>query len=256
MKPLVSMRRALENPNLFGSILSGESWASWRILLIAMMGEPLSTSEREVFAPLTLRDREPLRRVEQFWGCIGRRGGKTRAIAVLAAYIASLVDFSDVLAPGEKASLPILSHTVDQAQKCFSYLDGIFSGVPALKKLVIGRTADTITLSTRVVIEDFRRRASIAAKASVSPLLSRGGDMLRRDRDLFLVDERQGQRAGDGVRHVIVAILTIARRMVDRIASAARRASFERAELRRKARKVQQVDATRIDGRQKLDVDV
>jgi hypothetical protein len=58
-----------------------------------------------------------------------------------------------VLAPGEKASLPILSHTVDQPQKCFSYLDGIFSDVPALKKLVVAQTADTITLSTRVVIE-------------------------------------------------------------------------------------------------------
>jgi hypothetical protein len=153
MKPLVSMRRALEDANLFGSILPGESWASWRILLIAMMGEPLTDAEREVFAQLTGREREPLQRVEEFWGCIGRRGGKTRAIAVLAAYQASLVDFADVLAPGEKASLPILSHTVDQAQKCFSYLDGIFSTVPALKKLVVGQTADTITLSTRVVIE-------------------------------------------------------------------------------------------------------
>ena len=74
---------------------------------------------------------------------IGRRGGKTRAIAVLASYIAALVDFSDVLAPGEWASLPILSHTVDQAQKCYSYIDGIFSGVPALKKLVVEQTRDT-----------------------------------------------------------------------------------------------------------------
>jgi hypothetical protein len=153
MKPLISMRRALEDPNLFGKVLPGESWASWRILLIAMMGEALSEDERQVFTALTQREREPQRRVEEFWGCIGRRGGKTRAIAVLAAYTAALVDFSDMLAPGEKASLPILSHTVDQAQKCFSYLDGIFSDVPALKKLVVAQTADTITLSTRVVIE-------------------------------------------------------------------------------------------------------
>ena len=153
MKPLVSMRRALEDENLFGKVLAGELWASWRVLLIATMGEPLSEDERAVFTALTGREREPPRRVEEFWGCIGRRGGKTRAIAVLAAYIASLVDFGDVLAPGEKATLPILSHTVDQAQKCFSYLDGIFSTVPALRKLVVGQTSDTISLSTRVVIE-------------------------------------------------------------------------------------------------------
>jgi len=34
------MRNALADPDIFGKILPGESWASWRILLIAAMGEP------------------------------------------------------------------------------------------------------------------------------------------------------------------------------------------------------------------------
>ena len=42
MKPIVSMRRALEDPRLFGTVLPGESWSAWRTLLIAIMGEALS----------------------------------------------------------------------------------------------------------------------------------------------------------------------------------------------------------------------
>ena len=33
------MRQALGDPDLFGAILAGESWATWRVLLIAIPGE-------------------------------------------------------------------------------------------------------------------------------------------------------------------------------------------------------------------------
>lgn len=152
MRPLVTMRDALADPGLFGSILPGESWAAWRILLIASQGESLTDEERIVFTELTGREREPSQRVEEFWAIIGWRGGKTRAIAVLASYLAALCDFSDLLAPGEIASLPILSNTTDQATKALQYLNGVFSDVPAFKSLVVGQTADSITLSTRVCL--------------------------------------------------------------------------------------------------------
>ncbi|PPQ33396.1 hypothetical protein CCR94_01980 [Rhodoblastus sphagnicola] len=147
------MREALDHPDIFGTILPGESWVSWRVLLIAGMGEELTEAEREIFRELTGRDYVPGIRCEEFWAIVGRRGGKTRAIAVLAAYIASLVDFSDILAPGERASLPIISASLYQAQKCFQYLDGIYANVAALKKLVTNQTTDTIQLSTRIDIE-------------------------------------------------------------------------------------------------------
>ena len=68
--PLVTptMRRALSDPALLGDVLAGDSWAAWRILLIAMMGEPLDDEERAVFKSLTGRENEPLVRVEEFWG--------------------------------------------------------------------------------------------------------------------------------------------------------------------------------------------
>jgi hypothetical protein len=147
------MRAALDDPDLFGTILAGDSWRAWRILLIAIMGEPLTAEERSLFEALTGRAAEPAERVEEFWAVIGRRGGKSRAIAVLGAYVAGLCGWEHILAPGERASLPIMSASTWQAGKIKQYLDGIFSTVPAFKKLLENETADIISLSTRVDIE-------------------------------------------------------------------------------------------------------
>jgi hypothetical protein len=45
MKAIVSMRSPLRDSDLLGGILQGESWRPWRILLIAVMGEPLLDDE-------------------------------------------------------------------------------------------------------------------------------------------------------------------------------------------------------------------
>jgi hypothetical protein len=172
MKPLVSMRAALADQQLFGTIFAGESWAGWRVLLIAIVGEELTTDERIVFEGLTGRQREPLEPVEEFWGIIGRRSGKTRAMAVLSAYVAALCDHSDALAPGERALLPILSATVWQSGKAFQYLDGMFSGVPAFAALVTNKTSDTISLSNGVDLEcrpaSFRTIRGVTAIAAIA----------------------------------------------------------------------------------------
>jgi hypothetical protein len=154
MKPLVSMRAALGDDELLGKALPGPSWASWRVLLVAIMGEPLLDEERAIFAELTGgREREPCELVEEFHAVVGRRSGKTRAAATLATYLATLVDHSDRLAPGERAVLPILSATQWQATRCFHLVRGIFDGAPALASLIKSETADTLRLSTSVDLE-------------------------------------------------------------------------------------------------------
>ena len=39
MIPRVALREALSDPNLLGTAIAGDSWRSWRTLLIAAMGE-------------------------------------------------------------------------------------------------------------------------------------------------------------------------------------------------------------------------
>src|SRR6266545_1279372 len=64
MRASVTLREALNDPALLGGTLSGDSWKAWRVLLIASMGEPLTSDERELFQQLTGRPHEPGQRVE------------------------------------------------------------------------------------------------------------------------------------------------------------------------------------------------
>ncbi len=49
MIPRVPLREALSDPNLLGTAIAGDSWRSWRTLLIAAMGEELTEDERAIF---------------------------------------------------------------------------------------------------------------------------------------------------------------------------------------------------------------
>ena len=52
MKPTITLRKALTDTKLLGSVLAGESWRAWRVLLIAAMGEPLTDDERATVQPI------------------------------------------------------------------------------------------------------------------------------------------------------------------------------------------------------------
>jgi len=150
MKRLVTLRQALSDERFFGGQLAGESWAAWRPLMYAIMGEPLEPGELAVFERLTGRPEAPAGSAREFCGVIGRRGGKTRALAVLAAYIACCIDHRRILAPGERGQVPILAQTREQAASAFNFVVGAIEASPALRGLIDGKVADTLTLSTGI----------------------------------------------------------------------------------------------------------
>jgi hypothetical protein len=153
MIPRVPLREALSDPNLLGAAIAGDSWSSWRTLLIAAMGEDLRKDEREIFSKLTGRDREPLQRVDQFAAVIGRRGGKSRAMATLATYIAGLCDHSDALVPGERGVLLCVALDQRVAKIILDYAEACFERSPILKQLIAGRTADALELTSGIALE-------------------------------------------------------------------------------------------------------
>jgi hypothetical protein len=153
LKKLISIREALSSPDYFGRLLDGPSWAAWCVLLIAICGEELTEDERVVFRTLTGRESEPLEPVEEFWAVIGRRGGKTRSMAVLAAYIAACVDHHGVLGPGERGVVPILAASTQQAVQAYNFTAGVFANAPKLKGLVETATADTLRLRNGIDIQ-------------------------------------------------------------------------------------------------------
>ena len=137
MRPTISLRKALSDPNLLGRALAGVSWCAWRILLIAAMGEALTDEERETFKQLTGRDHEPLQRVDQFAAVIGRRGGKSRAIATLATYIAALCEH-EALVPGEKGVLLCVALDQRVAKIILDYCQATLEQSPILRQLIAG----------------------------------------------------------------------------------------------------------------------
>jgi hypothetical protein len=153
-RPRISMRESLGDPDLFGTILAGSSWYSWRVLLIASAGEPLSDDERQEFRKLTGRDREPLKFCRELIVIAGRRGGKSTAMCVFAIWIACLCDHRGVLAPGGEIGVCLL---VSRDQRVSRMLVDRIAEMMALSSplhsMIINRTQDTIELSNHVRIE-------------------------------------------------------------------------------------------------------
>ena len=179
MKRLCTMRDALADREIFATVLAGESWAAWRVLLIAALGEALTPEERVSFAMLTGRDHEAGQAAEEFWAICGRRAGKTRAAATLVTYFATCVSYEDVLAPGEQGVIPLLSASTDQASKALAFVSGFFANVPRLAAMKLDRmaeTSDTIRLRNNVDIQvrpaSWRTIRSFTACAAVADEVS------------------------------------------------------------------------------------
>jgi hypothetical protein len=159
MKPTVTLRKAFADKQLLGAVLAGPTWRAWRTLMIASMGEALRDDERVIFTQLTGRATEPLQRVEELCAVVGRRGGKSRAMATLATYIAALCKHD--LVRGETGVVLLIAPDQRQAKIALDYANAAFEQSPILKQLIANRTSDTLTLTTGISIEvraaSFRR---------------------------------------------------------------------------------------------------
>jgi hypothetical protein len=154
MKKLVSMRQALEDPDLLAHALPGDSWSVWRIVLIALVGEELTPDERTLFASVTGgREIEPGVMADTFLAVAGRRSGKSNAMAVLSVYLSCLCDWSDVLSLGERGLALFMAPGERQAQNVFRYAAAVIDNSPALAELVTDRTKESLTLSTGCDLE-------------------------------------------------------------------------------------------------------
>lgn len=164
------MRTALRDPSLLGKALPGASWARWRTMLIAANGEPLTRDERTAFETVTGGKKPPSAPVDEAAFIIGRRGGKDRAASVLAVYIAACCEHP-ALAPGERGVVLLIAADTRQAAVTLQYIAAAFDASPVLGKLVVGRTADTLSLANNIEVEvrsaSFRRLRGMTAVAAI-----------------------------------------------------------------------------------------
>lgn len=160
MKPLVSLRQALEDPSLLGGVMGGPTREAMRALLLASQGEPLTASEMTHWRTLTGREVSPGMRCEEAHVFAGRRSGKSSGLAALITYAACLCDYSDRLSPGETGVALLIAENMKQARIMLRYIEGAIDQSPALRKMIVGRTQLSLSLSNGVEIEvrpaDFR----------------------------------------------------------------------------------------------------
>lgn len=151
-EPSVSIVEAMQDPALFGDRFGGESWATWRALLAAFYGLPLTASQAEKVSYLTARSVAPGTAFRELWMPIGRRGGKSHVASLIAVYEAAFRDHQPNLSPGEWATVALIAADRAQARTLLRYVRAMFQH-PLLKPLVVKETAEGLELRNLTAIE-------------------------------------------------------------------------------------------------------
>jgi len=145
---------ALDDPLLFGSTFSDRtSWSAWQAFLAGLYALPMSEPQLATYRAHTGRQKPPTAPAREAWVIAGRRAGKSRIAALLAVYVAAFRDHRPHLAPGEKATVAVIAADRQQARVVFRYICGLLDDVPMLRPLIVRRTAHTVELRGRVVVE-------------------------------------------------------------------------------------------------------
>jgi hypothetical protein len=150
----VTLAEALRDPNLFGRFFRGKSWRAWHVFLRALFAEA-KPSERDlaIYHARTGRKRWPTTAFTEAVLIVGRRGGKSRTLALIAVYLACFRNYEAFLAPGEVATIAVLAADRSQARAIFRFVAGLLKAVPLLQPMIVRQDAEQIVLSNRVVIE-------------------------------------------------------------------------------------------------------
>ena len=118
----------------------------------AIFGLPLTDAELETFRACTGRSSPRPGGYLESTLVIGRRGGKSLVLALIAAYLATFKDWTPFLTPGERGHVIIIAADKKQAGSIFRYLKALLS-IPLLGNLIERETQEVIELSNRISIE-------------------------------------------------------------------------------------------------------
>jgi len=123
---------AIESPKLFGPAIGPlESWSHWLTFLRTLYGLPFSDPEdAAIFQSCTGRTGPLATGYSEAYALVGRRGGKSRMAAIIAAYEAILGPWSERLSAGERGWVFIVATDKRQAGICLDYIRSILALFP------------------------------------------------------------------------------------------------------------------------------
>jgi hypothetical protein len=149
----MNILEAMADPNVFAPHFKGSSWKPWKAALAAIFALPMDDEALATYRTCTGRSGAPMAPFTEAALCVGRRGGKSRILALIAVYLASFRDYRPHLAPGEVATIVIMAANKAQARSIFRFVIGLLKAVPLIQPMIIEDNTEQITLSNRVIIE-------------------------------------------------------------------------------------------------------
>lgn len=145
---------AVEDPNLFRPMFrSLETWRAWLVVLKAIFALPMQEDDLLLFRQLTGRTTPPVEQIQECWFVIGRRGGKSFIVALIAVFLACFRDYKSYLGPGEHGVIMIIATDRKQARVIMRYLKALLNAVPMLAAMIERQDSECIDLSNRISIE-------------------------------------------------------------------------------------------------------
>ncbi|OJU24196.1 MAG: hypothetical protein BGN91_00940 [Nitrobacter sp. 62-13] len=113
----------------------------------------MTPEELRLFQQLTGRTEAPNKIAKEVWLAIGRRGGKSRIIALIAVWLACFFDYKPYLAPGERGVVQIIACDRKQAKVVLRYIKAFLTNTPMLARMIEGETTESISLTNNITIE-------------------------------------------------------------------------------------------------------
>ena len=152
---MLSPLEAMREPELFARWFKDPStWICWTVFLSALFGLPIDPAGLEIFTQCTGRSMPPAGPFNEAWLIVGRRGGKSIILALIAVFLAVFRDWSGRLVPGERGTVLVIAADRRQARVIFRYITALITETPLIAGLVDGEvTQDRIDLTNGISIE-------------------------------------------------------------------------------------------------------
>lgn len=149
----MNILQAINDPKVFAPSFRSNTWKPWIAFLCALFALPMTPEQLALFQKHTGRTTPPTEPLHEAWLCIGRRGGKSFILAVIAVFLACFHDWRQYLGPGEVATIMIIARDRRQARVIKRFITGLLHDVPMLRSIIEDESAETISLKNRVSIE-------------------------------------------------------------------------------------------------------
>ncbi len=146
--------QAIADEELFRPLFKSlDTWRAWLTVLRAVFGLPMPEEDLSLFNHLTGREAPPDHQVQECWLVVGRRGGKSFIVSLMAVYLACFRDYRPFLGPGERGVLMIIATDRKQARVIMRYLTALLQSVPMLAAMIERQDSESIDLNNQVSIE-------------------------------------------------------------------------------------------------------